>query len=269
MPTRSTRRTWAEVGLAGVARPADRVTLTAVAHYADGTRRDVTPLAAFETTTIGVAKVLPSGEVVKEADGETVVLVRYLGVQAPVRLAFLPARPPLDLSATPTPHPIDRHVFRQLTALRIEPSAVCADEVFARRAFLDACADPAGVARLRELVAPYRAERAAEICGVPIGDLDPALSVFQEAAELARECKNPVIRARAEVGTNLWANAFVPDLPRMRRLEDALETLPPGEPHLRAALLGRLTIVGGADVDATDRVRDRRGRLASGADTRW
>jgi hypothetical protein len=41
----------------------------------------------------------------------------------------------------------------------------------------------------------------------------------------------------------------------MRRLEDALRTLPPDERHLRATLLGRLTIVGRADVDATDQVR--------------
>ena len=88
-----------------------------------------------------------------------------------------------------------------------------------------------------------------------LGDLDPAVAVFQEAADLARDCSDPVTRARAEVGANLWANAFVPDLPRMRRLSDALDALPPGEPHLRAALLGRLVVVGGADVDATEKVR--------------
>ena len=88
-----------------------------------------------------------------------------------------------------------------------------------------------------------------------LGDLEPALSLYQEAALLARECADPVIRARAEVGANLWATAFVPDLPRMRRLEEALDRLPPEELHLRARLLGRLTIVGGADVDATERVR--------------
>ena len=62
-------------------------------------------------------------------------------------------------------------------------------------------------------------------------------------------------RARAEAGANLWVAAFVPDPPRVRRLEDALGALPPEELHLRATLLGRLTVVGGADVDATDRVR--------------
>lgn len=87
-----------------------------------------------------------------------------------------------------------------------------------------------------------------------LGDLDRALSCYQEAADLARSAADPVLRARAEIGANLFASAFVPDLPRMRRLEDALQALPAEERHLRATLLGRLTIVGRADVDATDQV---------------
>ena len=88
-----------------------------------------------------------------------------------------------------------------------------------------------------------------------LGDLEPALIAYQEAAELARGCPDPVTRARAEIGANLWATAFVPDLPRLHRLEEALEALPAEELRLRARLLGRLTIIGGADVDSTERVR--------------
>ncbi len=88
-----------------------------------------------------------------------------------------------------------------------------------------------------------------------LGDLGPALTLYEQAAELARGGSDPITRARAEVGANLFANAFVPDLPRMRRLQDALENLPAEELHLRATLLSRLAIVGGADIDATDRVR--------------
>lgn len=87
-----------------------------------------------------------------------------------------------------------------------------------------------------------------------LGDLEPVLSLYQEAAELARVSVDPLTRARAEIGANQWASAFVPDLARMRRLEDALDALPADERRLRAALLGRLTIIGGADVDATERV---------------
>lgn len=88
-----------------------------------------------------------------------------------------------------------------------------------------------------------------------LGDLTRALNLYEEAADLARGCPDPVVRARAEVGADLWATAFVPDLPRLRRLEDALQALPAAELRLRARLLGRLTLVGGADPDATERVR--------------
>ena len=88
-----------------------------------------------------------------------------------------------------------------------------------------------------------------------LGDLNPALDLYHEAADLARGCSDPVTRARAEAGAVLQVTAFVPDLQRVRRLEEALDALPPEEMHLRATLLGRLTMLGGADVDATDRVR--------------
>ena len=88
-----------------------------------------------------------------------------------------------------------------------------------------------------------------------LGDLEPALILYQEAAELARQSSDPITMARAEIGANLWANAFVPDLPRMRRLEEVLAVLPPEQVELRTKLLGRLTTVGIADVEATERVR--------------
>jgi hypothetical protein len=100
-----------------------------------------------------------------------------------------------------------------------------------------------------------------------LGDLTRALNLYEEAADLARGCADPVIRARAEVGADLWATAFVPDLPRLRRLEDALEALPADELRLRARLLGRLTLVGGADPDATGRVRAWAGEAVAVART--
>jgi hypothetical protein len=119
--------------------PANRVKFTAVAHFSDGTQRDVTPLATFELTAVGVAKMLPNNEAVKQQDGELVVLVRYLDLQVPVRLAFLPARPVPDLSAVPLNNEIDRLALAHWRELRLRPSELCSDSVFIRRAYLDAC----------------------------------------------------------------------------------------------------------------------------------
>jgi tetratricopeptide (TPR) repeat protein len=88
-----------------------------------------------------------------------------------------------------------------------------------------------------------------------LGDLEPALELYMEAAELARESADPIVRARAEVGANLWSAAFVPDPARVRRLQDTLDALPQAEVRLRARLLTRLAVVGGADADADERVR--------------
>ena len=88
-----------------------------------------------------------------------------------------------------------------------------------------------------------------------LGDLDLALEHYQEAAKLARDSSDLVLRARTEVGAHLWVNAFVPDPTRLRRLEAVLADLPADELRLRAEVLGRLAVVGGADLDDVDRAR--------------
>ena len=122
-----------------VVAPADRITLTATATFSDGTSRNVTPLIAVDSNTVGIAKVLPSGEVVKEQDGEVILLVRYLELQVPVRLAFIPNRPAADLSRFSLAHPIDRFTADQFRELRVSPTEPATDSVFVRRVYLDAC----------------------------------------------------------------------------------------------------------------------------------
>src|SRR5262249_19734504 len=81
--------------------PADRFRVTATAHFTDGSKRDVTGLATFEFTSVGVAKITPAGEVIRESVGETVLLVRYLSQVAPVRIVFLPDRPVPEMGDVP------------------------------------------------------------------------------------------------------------------------------------------------------------------------
>ena len=81
----------------------------------------------------------------------------------------------------------------------------------ADEAFLDACADPDGVARLRELVAPYTAERAAEICGVPIADLEALAAMVTAARRIGIETGTGVSMGRSANLTEwlVWALAAV------------------------------------------------------------
>ncbi|MCE9562802.1 MAG: DUF1549 and DUF1553 domain-containing protein [Planctomycetes bacterium] len=117
--------------------PADRFSVTVMAHFSDGSKRDVTHLAAFEFTAVGIAKITPAGEVIREATGETVLLVRYLTQLAPVRIVFLPDRPIPEMGTIPVNNEIDRLVLAQLRELRLKPADVAPDHIFLRRAFLD------------------------------------------------------------------------------------------------------------------------------------
>jgi hypothetical protein len=116
--------------------PATELQLRVTAKFADGTGRDVTRLAVYEPNNM-LAKVSHDGLVKREKAGETTVLVRYLGQQEPVPLAFVPARPDFVWSNPPTNNFIDEHIFRKLRILRMNPSAPCTDGTFLRRAYLD------------------------------------------------------------------------------------------------------------------------------------
>ncbi|QJW97424.1 DUF1549 and DUF1553 domain-containing protein [Frigoriglobus tundricola] len=118
--------------------PSDRFRVSAVAHFSDGSTRDVTTLAAYEFTAVGIAKVTPDGEVVREQTGEVVLLVRYLSLVEPVRIVFLPDRPVTETGTLVANNEIDTLVFAQLKELRLKPAELAPDRVFLRRAYLDA-----------------------------------------------------------------------------------------------------------------------------------
>jgi hypothetical protein len=138
--------------------PADRVRLTVRATFADGSRRDVSRLAVYETSN-AVATVTPGGEVRREQMGETAILVRYLNRQAAVQLAFVPARPSYVWHEVPENNFIDHHVFARLRALRMEPSPLCSDSVFLRRVYLDTLGILATADEARAFLADVRPDR--------------------------------------------------------------------------------------------------------------
>ncbi len=129
-----------------VTQPLDRAQLTVEAEFSDGTRRDVTSLGLVTTTRTG----------------ELTVAVRFLDRQVPVRLAFIADRPEMTWDP-PARNEIDRLVFARLRELRIEPSALCSDTVFLRRAYLDLLGVLPTAAEAREFVASDRPDKRAAL----------------------------------------------------------------------------------------------------------
>jgi len=115
----------------------DQVKLTAVAHWADGTREDVTALCRFSTNDDSVAEIDEEGRVGAGYFGDTHVVVSYDRAVVPV-----PVLRRVDVNETvPTPpksaHPVDRWVGQKLDKLGIVPSQLCDDAEFIRRVSFD------------------------------------------------------------------------------------------------------------------------------------
>jgi hypothetical protein len=116
--------------------PARTMKISAVAVFSDGSRRDVSRLAVYEQANV-LATISLDGEVTGNRKGETTVIVRYLQLQQPVRLTFVPARPDFVWSNPTTANVIDEQVFAKLRSIRVNPSLPCTDAEFLRRAYLD------------------------------------------------------------------------------------------------------------------------------------
>src|SRR5262249_2534085 len=110
--------------------------LKALARYSDGSVRDVTGTALFESNDRAMAEGSEAGLVkVLDLPGKVSVMVRYQG-----RVAVFNATVPLGAPMGPLPPErnfIDTAVFANLKELGIPPSPVCDDATFLRRVTLD------------------------------------------------------------------------------------------------------------------------------------
>jgi hypothetical protein len=116
--------------------PGSKQQLRAFATYSDGSRRDVTQLALFESNDQGMADVSATGEVTAfDVPGRVAVMVRY---QAKVSVfdAAIPLGAPVPV-VPPSNNFIDDLVFANLQAIGVPPSPVCDDATFLRRVSLD------------------------------------------------------------------------------------------------------------------------------------
>jgi len=112
--------------------------LVVTAHFEDGTRRDVTRQAAYDSSNPTLVEVSADGAARASRACEAAIAVRYLDGRAVSRLAFIPEGSSLAWSGPPERNFIDARVFARLKALRIRPSEPSTDPVFLRRAYLDA-----------------------------------------------------------------------------------------------------------------------------------
>ena len=120
--------------------PARWQQLAVLAHFADGSTRDVTRLTAFSSSDDNIASVDANGLVEMKQAGEAAILCRYLSIIECARLTYLEPQPGFVWPNPPEHNDVDRHVFAKLKSMNLPPADLCTDQEFVRRAYLDLCA---------------------------------------------------------------------------------------------------------------------------------
>jgi hypothetical protein len=111
--------------------------LAVVAHFTDGSIRDVTHTVAYESSDTSVATVDADGLVTPHARGEAAILVRFLEHIESTEIMFVEEVPNFVWDAPEPANYIDHLTNQKLRQLKYVPAPTCTDSEFLRRAHLD------------------------------------------------------------------------------------------------------------------------------------
>jgi hypothetical protein len=117
------------------AKQGETYALQVQAAFADGTSEDVTALCTFESRDKSVAEVDGGGRVRVVGVGDAALVIRYRSM--PVMAMLLAPGEAKPFGELKEYNFIDRHVLDKLRRLGIQPSEMCDDATFLRRASLD------------------------------------------------------------------------------------------------------------------------------------
>lgn len=138
--------------------PDHELNLHVIAHFSDGSQRDVTRLAVYEPSD-PLVHVSPEGIVQFQEPGVVTVLVRYLTGQYPIRVALRSRPEEFHWSNPPANNFIDEIVFERLQQLQINPASQSSDSVFVRRLYFDLLGRPPLLEEARAFVLDESADK--------------------------------------------------------------------------------------------------------------
>jgi hypothetical protein len=140
-----------------------RQQLAVLARYSDGSVRDVTRQAQYQSNEAAVAAVDEDGLVrTLGLAGEAAIMARYMG-QVTVFRATVPLGKPLPGFDFPATNFIDRLALAKWKQLGLMPSGLCTDSEFIRRVHLDLCGKLPTTDEVRAFLADTRPDRRARV----------------------------------------------------------------------------------------------------------
>ncbi len=155
--------------------------LRTVAHYSDGSSRDVTATARFDSLGDAIAVVDHDGYVTATGPGQTAIMIRFQG-QAKVSHVIVPFADSADLTDFQPNNFVDEKVKARWQRLAVQPAELCSDEQFVRRAFLDAIGTLPTPQRIEQFMQSKQPNKRAELVDELLGLTgDPKRDIYISA----------------------------------------------------------------------------------------
>ena len=160
--------------------PKDSQQLRVEATYSDGRTRDVTAWAKFDTLDDAVVQITPEGLASTSGRGQAAVMVRFMG-QADMATFVVPFAESVELAGWKNQNFVDELASAKFQELGLEPSPLCDDATFLRRAFLDAIGTLPTPEQTREFIASTDPDKRDKIIDLLLGLTgDPAKDIYND-----------------------------------------------------------------------------------------
>ena len=134
-------------------KPGDSQQMLVLAHYPDGSTRDVSLDVIYSSSVPDTAIVNESGRVEAVRRGEASILVRYEGAYGVDNVTVMGDRSGFAWKPMPENSEVDAFVNRKLLKLKIIPSTTCTDAEFLRRVSFDLVGLPPSPEKVRAFLA--------------------------------------------------------------------------------------------------------------------
>jgi hypothetical protein len=150
------------------------------AAYSDGSSRDVTTWAKYDSVDDGVVAVATSGLVTAVGKGQAPVMVRFAG-HAEIAMFVVPYNDSVDLSGWQNNNFVDELAEQKFRELGIEPSPLCDDATFVRRVYADVIGTLPTVAEATSFIKSEDPNKREKLVDRLLGlTRDPNLDIYNE-----------------------------------------------------------------------------------------
>jgi len=150
------------------------------ATYSDGRKRDVTQWAMFDSMDEALLSVDESGRVTAIGKGQAPVMVRFAG-HARIAMFVVPYADSVQLTGWKNNNFVDELAAKKFRELGIEPSPLCDDATFIRRAFFDAIGTQPSIAEVTAFLESSDPQKREKLVDRLLGLTgDPKLDIYND-----------------------------------------------------------------------------------------